>query len=139
MSSCSLLFVLMPSPIFLTLLLILLLLSPCFVLCLRLVVSTLWVIFVFSRNTSLTFFPNAFSDAVLSVLHSCRQLILLSEFWKLVASQYLLSNIRYSNIIYFLIRIAVNMKTLFFSEILIQELKGLPWNLFENHIISQTL
>ena len=93
MSLCPLLFVLMLSAILLILLLILLLLSPCFVLCLRLVVSTLLVIFVFSTNTSLTFFPNAFPEAVLSVPHSCRQLVLLLEFCKLFTSQYLLSNI----------------------------------------------
>ena len=51
------------------------------------------VIFVFSTNTSLTFFPNAFPEAVLSVPHSCRQLVLLLEFCKLFTSQYLLSNI----------------------------------------------
>ena len=59
----------------------------------RFVVSTMSVIFVFSTNTSLTFFPNAFPDAVLSVSRSCRQLVLLLEICKLFASQYLLSNI----------------------------------------------
>ena len=93
MSLYPLLFVLMLFPISLTLLLILLLLFPCFVLWLRLVVFTLSVIFVFSTNTFLTFFLYAFSNVVLSFPCFCRQLLLLLEFCKLFAWQYLLSNI----------------------------------------------